>query len=195
MEKIRIGDVFTVDIGATPRRNIAEHWNGDIRWVSSGEVRFCSIYETSEHITQLGVDNSSTCVQPIGTVLLAMIGEGKTRGQAAILGIPAAHNQNTAAILVSETPCSSKFLYYFLMLNYENTRRVGSGNNQKALNKDRVRALHIPFTCFEEQRLVVDEIEVRFSTCDNIENTIQDALNEADAMRLIILKAAFEGRL
>ena len=106
-----------------------------------------------------------------------------------------AHNQNTAAILVSETPCSSKFLYYFLMLNYENTRRVGFGNNQKALNKDRVRALHIPFTSFEGQRLVVDKIEVRFSTCDNIENTIQDALNEANAMHLSILKAAFEGRL
>lgn len=194
-KKIRIGDIFTVDIGATPKRSIADYWRGDVCWVSSGEVKFCSIYDTEEKITQRGVDNSSTNIQPIGTVLLAMIGEGKTRGQAAILGVPAAHNQNTAAILVSQTPCDPKFVYYFLMLNYENTRRVGSGNNQKALNKDRVRALHIPFASFKEQKLVVEEIEVRFSTCDNIEKTIDEALERAEALRQSILKKAFEGEL
>lgn len=194
-KKTRIGDIFTVDIGATPKRSIPDYWRGDICWVSSGEVKFCSIYDTEEKITQSGVDNSSTNIQPIGTVLLAMIGEGKTRGQSAILGVPAAHNQNTAAILVSQTPCDPKFVYYFLMLNYENTRRVGSGNNQKALNKDRVRALHIPFASFKEQKLVVEEIEVRFSTCDNIEKTIDEALERAEALRQCILKKAFEGEL
>ena len=101
--------------------------------------------------------------------MLAMIGEGKTRGQAALLHVEAAHNQNTAAILVSKTSCEPKYVYYFLMLNYENTRRVGSGNNQKALNKERVRALRFPFTSFEEQSLIVQEIESRLSVCDSIQ--------------------------
>ena len=109
--------------------------------------------------------------------MLAMIGEGKTRGQAALLNVEAAHNQNTAAILVSKTPCVPKYVYYFLMLNYENTRRVGSGNNQKALNKERVRALHFPFMSFEEQSLIVQEIESRLSVCDSIQKTIDTALN------------------
>ena len=125
--------------------------------------------------------------------MLAMIGEGKTRGQAAILQIPAAHNQNTAAILVSKTPCSPKYIYYFLMMNYENTRRVGSGNNQKALNKERVRALRFPFCSFSEQKVVVNEIESRISVCDNIEQTIDAALQRAEALRQSILKKAFEG--
>ena len=124
-----------------------------------------------------------------------MIGEGKTRGQAAILEIPAAHNQNTAAILVSATPCDSKYIYYFLQMNYENTRRVGSGNNQKALNKERVRALRFPFTSFAEQRVIVEEIESRMSVCDSIEQTVDAALQQAEAMRQSILKDAFEGRL
>jgi type I restriction enzyme S subunit len=127
--------------------------------------------------------------------MLAMIGEGKTRGQAAILNTEAAHNQNTAAILVSNTPCSSKYLYYFLQLNYENTRRVGSGNNQKALNKERVRALKFPFTSFEEQYQIVTEIESRLSACDSIEQTVDKALTQAEAMRQSILKKAFEGKL
>ena len=127
--------------------------------------------------------------------MLAMIGEGRTRGQAAILNIEAAHNQNTAAILVSKTPCASKYIYYFLMLNYENTRRIGSGNNQKALNKERVRALRFPFASFAEQTLIVQEIESRLSVCDSIEKTVDAALQQAEALRQSILKKAFEGRL
>ncbi len=193
--KVRMGDVFSVEVGSTPSRKMPEYWNGNIPWVSSGEVHFNSIFETEECITQCGLDHASTNVHPIGTIMLAMIGEGKTRGQAAILNIPAAHNQNTAAILVSKTPCQPKYIYYFLQMNYENTRRVGSGNNQKALNKERVRALRFPFASFEEQALIVFEIESRISVCDSIEKTVDTALQQAEAMRQSILKKAFEGKL
>ena len=193
--KIRIGDIFDVEVGSTPKRSIAAYWNGTINWVSSGEVHFNAIATTKEKITEAGLANSSTNLQPAGTVLLAMIGEGKTRGQAAILNTNAAHNQNTAAILVSKTPCDPKYIYYFLLLNYENTRRVGSGNNQKALNKERVRALRFPFTSFEEQRIIVSNIESRFSVFDSIEQTIDTSLQRAEALRQSILKQAFEGGL
>ena len=192
---VHIGEIFDVEVGATPRRNIDEYWNGEICWVSSGEVRFNSIINTKEKLTQAGVENSSTNIHPIGTVLLAMIGEGKTRGQAAILNVPAAHNQNTAAILVSKTPCSSKYIYYYFLYTYENTRRVGSGNNQKALNKDRVKSLVIPFTSFDEQNEIVKEIEARLSVCDKIEQTVNESLQKAESLRQSILKQAFEGKL
>ena len=192
---IRFGNIFDVEVGATPKRSVPEYWNGNINWVSSGEVKFQSINNTEEMITENGLQNSSTNVQPIGTVLLAMIGEGKTRGQAAILNIPAAHNQNTAAILVSKTPCNPKYIYHYLNLSYENTRRVGSGNNQKALNKERVRAIRFPFVSFEKQKIIVKEIESRLSVCDSIEKTVDDALQQAEALRQSILKKAFEGGL
>lgn len=193
--KVRFGDIFDVQVGATPSRRIPAYWSGDIHWVSSGEVRFNTIFQTGERITEEGLKHSSTNIQPIGTVMLAMIGEGKTRGQAAILAVPAAHNQNTAAILVPKTPCNSKYVYYFLQMNYENTRRVGSGNNQKALNKERVRALRIPFTSFAEQKKIVEEIESRLSVCDRIDQTVDTALQQADALQQSILKEAFERRL
>lgn len=192
-KKIRLAEVFEVQVGATPSRRVPEYWNGDINWVSSGEVHFNGIFRTNEQITDDGLAHASTNVHPIGTVMLAMIGEGKTRGQAAILNVEAAHNQNTAAILVSKTPCSPKYIYYFLQMNYDNTRRVGSGNNQKALNKERVRALRFPFTSFAEQNQIVEEIESRLSVCESIEQTVDTALAQADAMRQSILKQAFEG--
>lgn len=193
--KVRLGEIFDVEVGATPSRQHAEYWNGSIPWVSSGEVRFTTINKTREMITDIGLKNASTNLQPIGTVLLAMIGEGKTRGQSAILNIPAAHNQNTAAILVSKTLCQPKYIYYFLQLNYENTRRVGSGNNQKALNKERVRAIRVPFAPIAEQSIIVKEIEKRLSICENIEQTVNTALAQADTMRQSILKQAFEGKI
>lgn len=193
--KVRLGEVFEVEVGATPSRQKIEYWNGEIPWVSSGEVHFDTISQTNEFITQEGLKHASTNIQPVGTVMLAMIGEGKTRGQAALLNAEAAHNQNTAAILVSKTLCEPKYVYYFLMLNYENTRRVGSGNNQKALNKERVRALRFPFTSFEEQSLIVQEIESRLSVCDSIQKTVDTALQQAEALRQSILKKAFEGNI
>lgn len=98
------GELFNLFTGSTPSRSEARYWGGDVPWVSSGEVAFCRIVDTDEKITPAGLAASSTRLHPPGTVLLAMIGEGKTRGQPAILDIAAANNQNAAAIRVAETP-------------------------------------------------------------------------------------------
>lgn len=191
--RLRMGDVFRVEVGATPSRGVSEYWNGNLNWVSSGEVQFNRIYETKERITEEGLAHASTNIQPAGTIMLAMIGEGKTRGQAAILKVPAAHNQNTAAIQVSTTPCNPMFIFYYFLLNYENTRRVGSGNNQKALNKERVRALRFPFPSFLEQREIVSEIESRLSVYDSIMENVEKVQQQMKALKQSILKEAFEG--
>jgi len=109
-----IGQVFDVFVGATPSRREPSYWNGRIPWVSSGEVAFCRIRDTREKVTEEGLQNTSTVLHPPGTVLLGMIGEGKTRGQAAILDIAACHNQNSAAIRVSAAGMSPEYAYYFL---------------------------------------------------------------------------------
>jgi type I restriction enzyme, S subunit len=190
-----IGHVYSVYVGSTPSRKESAYWNGDINWVSSGEVAFCEIQETTEKITQLGYENTSTEIHPEGTVLLAMIGEGKTRGQAAILRVPAAHNQNTAAIRVSEINLSSEYLYYFLQYQYEHTRRVGSGNNQKALNKFRVSSIQIPLCALAEQVEVSSRLSEKLSIIENISHEISDALSRSEAFRQSILKKAFSGQL
>ena len=192
---ISLGDIFPIEVGATPSRRIAEYWGGDINWISSGEVKFCSIFNSREKITILGLNNASTNLQPPGTVFLAMIGEGKTRGQAAITKIPTAHNQNTAAIIVPNTIYPAEYLYYYLLYNYQNTRTVGSGNNQKALNKERVKKILIPFTTKSEQHAIVSAIESRLSVCDKLEQTIDQTLALSASLRQSILKKAFEGRL
>jgi len=190
-----IGETCDVFVGATPSRKMNHYWGGEICWVSSGEVKFNVISDTKEKITEEGLKNTSTEIHPPQTILLAMIGEGKTRGQCAILNIHAAHNQNTAALRAKKDILNFKFLYYFLVFTYEDTRRVGSGNNQKALNKTRVSSLQIPLPLVEKQSQIVQEIESRLSVCDKIEETIETTLAKSEALRQSILKKAFEGKL
>jgi len=191
----KLGETFEVYVGATPSRRESRYWNGNINWVSSGEVAFKKIFNTSETITEKGLNNSSTKVHPIGTILLAMIGEGKTRGQSGILEIEACHNQNTAALRVNQNYLSSKLLYYFFYYTYQETRRIGSGNNQKALNKSRISNMLMPLMSFKEQTQIVKEIESRLSVCDKIEETIESNLKKSESLRQSILKKAFEGKL
>jgi type I restriction enzyme S subunit len=190
-----IGQTFEVYIGVTPSRPKSEYWDGDIPWVSSGEVAFCRIKGTREKITDSGLKNSSTNVHPVGTVLLGMIGEGKTRGQTAILDIEACNNQNAAAIRVSETDIVPEFIYSFLEKEYENTRRRGSGGNQPALNKSRVMNIVFPLPSIQEQKAIVNIIQQYLSNIESLLSIVTTNLTRADRLRQSILKKAFSGQL
>lgn len=192
-----IGNLFEVSVGGTPSRKVVEYWEGDIYWVSSGEVAFNRIRNTREKITRLGLDNSSTKLNPPGTVLLAMIGEGKTRGQAAILEVPAANNQNVAAILCSGTLIKPEWVFFWFMATYEQTRQggVASGAMQPALNSAKVQALPIPLPPLAEQHRIVAEVERRLSVVAETEAAVKAGLARAARLRQAILREAFAGRL
>jgi len=128
----------------------------------------------------LGLANTSTKVHAPGTVFLGMIGEGKTRGQAAILDITACHNQNSAAIRVAETPIPSEYIYHYLRFVYEITRRVGSGNNQPALNKSRVQAMTFPLAPLEEQLRISEVISAMLAGATEI-NEVAEFLKKEPA--------------
>lgn len=193
--RVRIGEVADVFVGATPSRKNSAFWNGDIAWVSSGEVAFCRIGETRETITAEGLGNPATRLHPPGTVLLAMIGEGRTRGQAAILDIAAAHNQNCASIRLDSELMLPEFLFYVLMEQYERNRQVGSGSQQPALNGGLVRELLIPCPTRDIQIELVarlDAVMVEIDTC--VEN-LASRRADADRLKRSVLHQAFTGQL
>lgn len=192
---IRLGRLFEVFVGATPKRNKPEYWGGTIPWVSSGEVAFCRIYKTHETISELGLLNSSTKIHPPGTVLLGIVGEGKTRGQAAILEISASNNQNSAAIRVSEVGLPPEYLYYYFEHEYKHTRKLGSGNNQPALNKNHVKSICLPLPPLLEQQKIIEEIERHIYIIERIDKAINECMQCASLIRQSILKRAFEGKL
>ena len=187
--------LFEVYGGATPSRKEKGYWGGKIPWVSSGEVAFCRIAETSETITSEGYASCSTKLHPPGTILLAMIGEGKTRGQAAILDIEACNNQNAAAIRVSETEVPVEYIYYYLMGSYEDNRLKGQGGNQPALNGGKVKQFNVPVPPINEMLEVSRLVEDVFSSTDLLETWCETELKRSASLRQSILKDAFSGKL
>ncbi len=187
-----LGQVFDVYVGATPSRQRNDYWNGEIPWVSSGEVSFCRIRQTRERITELGLANSSTEIHPPGTILIGMIGEGRTRGQVAILDVAACNNQNSAAIRVSEARLPPEYTYYFLMSQYEQNRKLGSGNNQPALNKTRVQNISFPLPPVAEQQRLVAEVDRRLSVVEELEAVVNANLQRVRRLRQSILQRAFD---
>jgi len=190
-----LGECFQVLVGATPSRKETRYWGGPIPWVSSGEVRFTRIKGTRETITQAGLENSSTRINPAGSVLLGMIGEGKTRGQVAILDMPAANNQNCAAIWVSETPAPPEYVFSWLWSQYEQTRRGSSGNNQPALNKSIVERVVMPLPPLAEMQEIVRLVDHALDQIERQQSAIDHALRHSAAQRQNILRAAFSGEL
>ncbi|HEY3490381.1 MAG TPA: restriction endonuclease subunit S [Candidatus Deferrimicrobiaceae bacterium] len=190
-----INDIGKVGNGSTPSRKRSEYWNGNIHWVSSGEVKNNIICETRESISKEGYDNSSVKLLPPGTVLLAMIGEGKTRGQSAILRIEATINQNIAGIVLYSELISSEYLWYWYRGQYETTRQSGSGSGPQALNCKRVRELPLNLPPLPEQHEIVRRVEALFAVAAQLETRYAKAKGYFDRLTQSILGKAFRGEL
>lgn len=130
----QIKDIASISSGSTPNRNNSEYWNGNIAWVTTGELSSGHVNHTSELITVKAVKETKMRIYPQGTLLMAMYGQGKTRDTVAILEIDAAVNQACAAITVKDG--KSKFLFYQLKNSYQDIRKLSNTGNQENLNAD-----------------------------------------------------------
>lgn len=139
-KEVPLGDLFDTSSGGTPDRSKREYWTGTIPWVTTSLVDFNVITKAVESISEAGLENSSAKVFPGGTVLIAMYGQGKTRGKVAMLGIPAATNQACAAILPNDD-VDNAFTFVSLCGRYEEMRKLSNSGGQENLSQTLIRAL------------------------------------------------------
>lgn len=156
--EVNLGNVARIISGGTPSRKRPDFWNGDIPWVKTGEVSYSVITSTEERITRQGLEHSSARIIPAGTLLVAMYGQGITRGRVAILGLDAAINQACAAILPTRE-IQSGFLYHYFSYNYENIRNLGHGAHQKNLSATLLKSLPIPSPSLSEQGEIAQSLD------------------------------------
>lgn len=138
----RIDRLCDVATGSTPARNRADYYDGSHPWIKTGEVDTPLITSAEEHISDTAIAETNCKLFPVGTLLIAMYGQGKTRGKVGMLGIPAATNQACAAILPSQK-INRHFLYTQLSLMYEHLRAMGRGGNQENLNLSMIKSLEV----------------------------------------------------
>jgi type I restriction enzyme S subunit len=156
-----IGEHFSVLSGGTPSRGISTYWqSGTIPWVKTSEVNYRLITDTEELITKTALAQSAAKLLPAGIVLMAMYGQGVTRGKVAILGIDAACNQACAAMLPLDDCVLTRYLFHFLAYRYEEIRRLSHGGQQQNLNLDIVRDLHLAIPDLKtEQQEIADTLD------------------------------------
>ena len=193
-EWVRLEDIANIGTGATPSRGNKKYYGGNINWVSSSVTSKRYVYEPTDHITDLAIKETNCVIYPIGTLIMAMYGEGKTRGQLTELKIEAATNQACAAVqpLNIET---KEFIKLYLLANYYHLRQLAEGGNQPNLNIGKICGLYLPFPPLKEQSRIVNE----YSKFDKVINSIDN--NQCVLLDIIantkskILELAMQGKL
>ena len=185
-----IDQLAEVGTGATPKRDKAVYWNdGDVPWVTSSVVNGDYVDEASEFVTKLALAETNLTLYPVGTLLIAMYGEGKTRGKCAELRVPATTNQALAALQVA-APVRG-YVRQFLELNYEEMRKVASGGVQPNLNLSLIRSVCVPLPPLAEQIRIVAEVDRHLSITREVEAEIDINFKRAQALRQSVLTDAF----
>ncbi len=155
-EIVKLGKLTTVETGKTPLRSNKQFWdNGTINWATTTEVNETYIVSTNEKITNQAVAELKMKILPINTILLAMYGQGKTRGKVALLRIESTINQAFASIKPNKN-YSTNFIFNYLDKSYEKIRDLSHGSNQDNLNLDIVKALQIPLPPLKEQEKIAE---------------------------------------
>lgn len=186
-----IDKVGSVCVGSTPDRNRKEYWGGPIPWVSSGEVANCLIYDTREKISEEGFKRASVTMHPPGTVLIAMIGQGKTRGQSAVLKIAACTNQNSASVVIDHGLVVPEFLWTVFLARYNESRESAKGGNQPALNGEVIGRIALRLPPLAEQTAIVERVEALMQQCQALAAEIEHSRTHAENLLQALLKEAF----
>ncbi|HEM3702744.1 TPA: restriction endonuclease subunit S [Streptococcus suis] len=171
-----------ISAGSTPDRTNELFWNGDIPWMASGEVNQGVVTHTAEKITKLGLRNTSTKLLSKGTVMLALNGQGKTKGTAAILNIETASNQSLASFDVNNEFVNGYFLYYYFVANYSNIRGL-KGEDRDGLNLKLVSNIEIPLPSIDEQLKIADFLDKKVAQLDKVKSLLEEQIKTLEDYR------------
>ena len=186
-----LGDLGRGKSRHRPRNDPNLFADGKYPFIQTGDVKAATNYITTfqKQYGELGLSQSK--IWPKGTLCITI---AANIAETAFLGIDACFPDS----VVGFTPNKSilaKYIRYFIDSQKIRLWAFAPATAQKNINLDTLENLIVPYCSIDEQRKIISEIESRMSVCDSIEQTVDTALQQAEAMRLSILKDAFEGRL
>ena len=177
-----IEDIAQVSSGGTPSRKKDSYWvNGTIPWVTTAEVKFNVITDTEQKITEEGLQKSSAKLYPKDTILMAMYGQGKTRGQVAKLGIEASTNQACAALQLN-AGFNVDYYYQYLTSQYENIRELANSGGQQNLSGGIVKEIQVPIPPLPEQQKIAKILSTWDKAISTTERLIENSIQQKKAL-------------
>ena len=167
----RLGDLSDVNAGGTPSRANPDYWDGEIPWITTSEVDFRRITHAEQFITQEGINNSAAKLLPAGTILMALYGQGKTRGKVGVLCIEAAVNQACAGISLHRG-ISRDYIFQFLASQYEAIRGLSNSGSQLNLGGGIVRSIQVLLPPAPEQEAIAEALSDADALIESLDQLI-----------------------
>ncbi len=189
---VRLGDVCEVVLGGTPKTGITEYWDGDIPWLTPGDMgKITQLYVDASNckrkISQLGLDNGSTLC-PARSVILS------TRapiGYAFVNSVPMATNQGCKTLVPSDD-VSPEYLCFNLLGRTDELNELGTGTTFKELATGRLKAMPLPLPPLSIQREIVARLELELAAVEKIKKDFEALAETAKAEFKAELKEVFE---
>ncbi|MGB0833913.1 MAG: restriction endonuclease subunit S [Psychrobium sp.] len=182
-EEITVGAVANLTAGGTPSTKHLEYWGGEIPWMNSGEINLKQVYSVEGRITELGLKKSSTKEIPSNSVLIALAGQGKTRGTVAINRIKVCTNQSIAAIMPNEQKLDSDFLYFNLDNRYRELRAMSTGDGGRGgLNLSILKSIKLKLPAIEEQQKIANVLTNADKEIELLQKQLDDFKQERKAL-------------
>lgn len=194
-ETKKLGDIATVGTGVTPLKSKHEYYeNGTINWITSKATNNDFVLEAEQKISEVATKECRLKIYSKGTLIVALYGQGKTRGQVSELMIDSTINQAIAAIFVNKEN-STSFIKYFLKKSYLELREKASGGTQDNLNLSIIKSIEIPLPPLDIQTQTVEYLDTIRTKVEILKRVQNDKIANLKALKASILDRAFKGEL
>lgn len=192
-KKYKIEDLCSLMTGGTPSKSINSYWDtGNINWLASGDVNKEIIREVEGKITEEGMKNSNAKSLPINSVLMALNGQGKTRGMVAILKVESTCNQSLVSFVPKENnQLDYNFLFYYLKASYQKLRNLTGDNERSGLSMRILNNYQIFIPKIELQKSIVKKIKEFNKEQKIIKEQINNKLSAVSQLPFSILNEVF----
>jgi len=193
----RVQELSFVGTGLTPLRSEPRFWDkGTIPWIKSAATNQPEVSKAEEFVTDVALKETNLTIYPPGTLLVAMYGEGQTRGRCTELKIPATINQAMAALTFEGLTCQCRgWVKRYFQKNYEQIRFLSGGGVQPNLNVGKVNRLVLPLPPLAEQKVLIEMFEERELAARSIRELVREGIDSFSVFNQSILAKAFRGEL
>ena len=190
---IRLGLQAAVFSGGTPKKNNLDYWtDGVFPWIGSGEVNQGLITKPTAYITAAAVSNSSTKLFPVGSIAMALAGQGKTKATVGEMGIDAYGNQSL--VCISKFRGSNRFLFWWLTSLYSEVRALSSQDTRDGLNQAMIGQLPVPLIPLELQTSIASFLDQEIYRIDQVIEKKQGLLGLLDEKRSALVNSEVTGQ-
>lgn len=192
-KKQSIENIAQVGTGATPLKGRRDYYGGNIPWVTSKSTSAWFIDTPDGYITDIAIKETNCKIYPKHSLVVAMYGQGKTRGQVSELLIEASTNQACAVVVIDTMKAKVGFVKYFLKFNYENLRSLAEGGPQLNLSLGKIKRMQIPLPQLKEQKKIVERLDAFSEKLRTLKEYQQSVKKDLDRLEQSILHQAFLG--